>query len=150
MTVTAIPATKDGASAKDATGTKEKGSKKKLIIILVAVLALAGGGYEMFLKPPPSGPPKPGDVMTLDAIQINLEGDHYLRLGLALQLVKGVKTEDGSKALDAAIDIFSGLPMAEVNNGTKREQLKTELVSELGKRYDHEVMGVYFTELVTQ
>ena len=44
-------------------------------------------------------------------IQINLAGGHYLRIGLALQLTDSASKEiDGSKALDATIDLFSGLP----------------------------------------
>ena len=152
MTVTAIPnaapkAEEDKKSKSEATG---KSGKKKLIMILVGVLAFGGGGYYLFLKPKPSGPPVPGDVVKLDAIQINLSGEHYLRLAMALQLVKGTKEADTSKAADAAISLFSGLPMSEVNDPKHRELLRKELVKELGERYDGDVMGVYFTELVTQ
>jgi flagellar FliL protein len=147
MTVTAMPPTATDPAEK--APAKAAKSKKKLIIILVAVLALGGGGY-MFMKPKPKGPPVPGDVVKLDAIQINLAADHYLRIGIALQLVAGAKAEDGSKALDATIAIFSGLPMAEVNNSVKRAELKKELEKQLEEKYDHDVMGVYFTELVTQ
>jgi flagellar FliL protein len=144
MTVTAMPPT----TATPAEAAPKK-SRKKLIIILVAVLALGGGGY-MFLKPKPTGPPQPGDVVKLDPIQINLAADHYLRVGIALQLTKGTSEADGSKALDAAITLFSGEPMALVNDPKKREVLKKQLVTELGKLYEGGVMGVYFTEFVTQ
>ncbi|MFL6105891.1 MAG: flagellar basal body-associated FliL family protein [Marmoricola sp.] len=150
MTVTAIPqaAAPAGAAAAE---PPAKGGKKKIVIILVAVLVLGGGGgYYMFGRPKPVGPPKPGVVVKLDPIQINLASEHYLRIGIALQLVAGVKEADGSKALDATIELFSGLPMAEVNDGKKRDELKKELVKELEERYEKEVMGVYFTELVTQ
>ena len=53
-------------------------------------------------------------------------------------------------ALDATIAEFSGLPMAEVNDPKRREHLKTELVEKLGELYEKEVMGIYFTEFVTQ
>lgn len=147
MTVTAMPQTATPDKADEAA---PKGSKKKLIMIIVGVLVLGGGGYYMFLKPKPAGPPVPGIVVKLDSIQINLAAEHYLRVGVALQLVEGVKEADGSKALDAAIEIFSGLPMAEVNDSKKRDALKKELVKELDHRYEGEVMGVYFTEFVTQ
>jgi flagellar protein FliL len=145
MTVTAIP--KVSAEA-DATAAPKR-SKKKLIIILVAVLALGGGGY-WFMRPKPAGPPQPGDVVKLDAIQINLASSHYLRIAIALQMVKGAADADGSKALDSTIAEFSGLSMADVNDPTKRETYKKQLVKELGKDYDGDVMGVYFTEFVTQ
>lgn len=147
MTVTAIPQT---AAPEETAEKTAKGGKKKLIMIIVAVLALGGGGYYMFLKPKPVGPPEPGEVVTLEPIQINLAAEHYLRVGIALQLTASAKEADGSKALDATIGIFSGLPMDEVNDPKHRAGLKKELVKELGELYEHEVMGVYFTEFVTQ
>jgi flagellar FliL protein len=155
MTVTAIPQTSAPASAQTAAPTAAdaapaKRGKKKLIMILVAVLVLGGGGYWFVLKPKPTGPPQPGEVVKLDAIQINLAGTHYLRVGVALQLVAGVKEAEGSKALDATIDEFSGQPMEDVNDPAKRAAYKKALVKELDERYDGDVMGVYFTEFVTQ
>jgi flagellar FliL protein len=148
MTVTAIPQAPE-KEAKDETGAPGR-SKKKLIMILVAFLAIGGGGYWFFLKPAPSGPPQPGAVVQLDAIQINLAASHYLRVAIALQLVQGVKEADGSKALDATIDEFSGQSMTDVNDPAKRAAYKKALEKELDHRYDGEVMGVYFTEFVTQ
>ena len=82
---------------------------------------------------------------------INLASGHYLKLGIALQLVEGAPEEvDGSKALDAAIDLFSGLPVEEVATAKERRALKEELATTLEEAYDEEVMGVYFTEFVTQ
>ena len=130
-----------------------KGGKKKLLIgIVVLLLAVGGGAYWFVLKPSGPSKPQPGVVAPLDQIQINLADGHYLRLGLALQLTKsaGKEAVDGSKALDAAIDIFSGLPVAEVNKRSSREKLRTELDNDLEKKYDGDVMDVYFTEFVTQ
>jgi flagellar FliL protein len=90
-------------------------------------------------------------LLALDSIQINLAGGHYLRLGLALQETASAAADiDGSKALDAAIDLFSGQSMADLNQGKARDDLKTKLSHELADLYDGEVMGVYFTEFVTQ
>lgn len=148
MTVTSIPQvpTTDEA-VEDGKGAR---SPKKLVMILVTVLALGGGGYWFALKPAPAGPPKPGQVVKLDPIQVNLAAGHYLRVGIALQLVEGVKEADGSKALDATIDEFSGLAMSDVNDPRKRATYKKALEKELAHRYHDEVMGVYFTEFVTQ
>ncbi len=124
----------------------------KLIIIVVAVLAIAGGGYWFFLKP--SGPPPPpvaGAVVKLDAIQINLEGNHYLKIGIALQATAAAGEEvDGSKALDQTIALFSGESVEELAKPAHREKLKKELEHHLEKSYEDEVMGVYFTDFVTQ
>lgn len=143
MTVTAIP------PAEQATAAPEKKSKKKLVMIVVAVLAIGAGGW-WFTRPAPSGPPQPGEVVKLDPVQINLAAEHYLRIGIALQLVKGATEADGSKALDATIGVFSGLPMAEVNDPKHRVTLKKELEKQLSELYEKDVMGVYFTEYVTQ
>ena len=152
MTVTAIPNAPEVTETKKSQSKgKEKGAgRKKLVLILVGALALGAGAYFTVLKPKPTGPPVAGEVVKLDPIQINLADEHYLRIGLALQLVKGTKEADGSKALDATIGVFSGLPMSEVNDPKHRELLRKELVKELGERYEGGVMGVYFTELVTQ
>lgn len=131
---------------------KKKGGKKKKLIILVALLVVGGAGYWFFLKPSgPPPPPVPGETVALEPIQLNLEGGHYLRLGLALQMSADVhEAPDGSKALDAAIDLFSGREMAEINTGKQRQELKAELMEHLEEAYHHDVLDVYFTEFVTQ
>lgn len=126
-----------------------KKSKSKLIVVVALVLVLAGGGYVM-LGRGGSSAPQPGEVVPLEAIQVNLEGGHYLRLGLALQLTTKAKEADGSKALDLAIDVFSGRSVAELADPATRRKLKKELTKELTEAYEGEVMGVYLTEFVTQ
>jgi flagellar FliL protein len=138
-----------GKSKGAAPGEAKGGGKKKLVMILVAVLALGGGGFMMF-RPKPPAPPKPGAVVALDPIQINLAADHYLRIGIALQLTDKSKEADGSKALDATIDEFSGKQIGDVTDPRKRRAMKKQLEHHLGELYDGEVMGVYFTEFVTQ
>jgi flagellar protein FliL len=146
MTATAEKAPEKEAEAEG----EKKGGKKKLIIIVVAVLAIAGAGYWFFLKPSgPTPPPEPGEILTLDSTQINLADSHYLRLGLALQLTADAHEADGSKALDAAIELFSNKPLEAVE-GHHREQLKNKLEKELEHLYEGDVMDVYFTEFVTQ
>jgi flagellar FliL protein len=89
--------------------------------------------------------------LPLDSQQINLAAGHYLRLGIALQLTSAAGEEvDGSKALDATIDVFSGLSVEDVTRAGGREALKKKLLSEVEHRYEDEVMDVYFTEFVTQ
>lgn len=149
MSVTAMPKAPSKGEAEQAPEEAGGKSKKKLVIIVVLILALAGGGYMMF-RPKPPAPPKPGEVIALDPIQINLEAEHYLRVGIALQLTETAHEADGSKALDATIDQFSGRSMAEVTDPKKRRVLKKELEHELDELYHHEVMEVYFTEFVTQ
>lgn len=129
---------------------KKKGGRKKLLIILVLVLALAGAAWFLFLRPSTPAAPKPGEVVALDPIQVNLADGHYLRLGLALQLTEGTAELDGSKALDLSIDLFTGKPADRLAQPAYREQLKKQLEARLEKSYEGEVMGVYFTDFVTQ
>src|SRR3546814_11062298 len=89
------------------------------------------------LKPAPSEP-APGEVLPLTAIQVNLAGGHYLRIGLALQLVEGAEEADGSKALDAAIEIFSGQKVSTVTDPEERDTLKDELTEAVREAYHEE------------
>ena len=147
MSVTTMPAT---APAEGAEPAAKGGGKKKLVIMLVAVLAIGGGAYWFFLKPHPPSAPKPGEVVTLEPIQVNLASGHYLKIGIALQLTKGAKEVDGSKALDATIGLFSGREMGPLTKPEQREKLQHRLRDTLEKRYDGEVMDVYYTDFVTQ
>lgn len=126
------------------------GGRKKLLVVLALLLVVGGAGYWFFLKP--SGPkePEPGKVVTLEPIQLNLAEGHYLRIGIALQFSADAAHPDGSKALDAVIEKFSGLEQAELVKADHRKELKHELEETLHHDYHGEVLEVYFTEFVTQ
>ena len=150
MSVTTMPPAATKGAAEE---PEKKGGKKKLIIILVAVLAIGGAAYWFVLKPKPEGKkekPVAGEVVALEPRQVNLEGGHYLKLGLALQGTADAHELEGSKALDAAISIFSGRSIEEVSRPAELKHLKTELQKELDHLYHGDVMGVYFTDFVTQ
>jgi flagellar protein FliL len=142
-------ATLDRPAAEAEAPTARKGKKKLVVIALVLVVGAAAGWW-FFLRP--SGPtePVPGEVMTLEPIQVNLADGHYLRLGLALQLSADAHEADGSKALDAAIDLFSGADQAALVKAGQRQELKHELEEKLHEDYHGDVLEVYFTEFVTQ
>ena len=152
---------KDGMDKKGEGGGEDgakKGGRKKLVVIAVAVLVAAAAAWFFLLKPAPAeadAEPEvvPGEVLPLEAISINLADGHYLKLGLALQLVEGAGAHapiDGSRAQDAAIALFSGREMAEVGDATHREELKAELRHTLEEGYHHEVIDVYYTSYVMQ
>jgi flagellar protein FliL len=127
------------------------GRGRKVLVGLVA-LALVGAAAWWFVLRPSAGSeqPHPGEMLALESTQINLADNHYLKIGIALQLVEGAAEVDGSKALDATIDLFSGLDIAELSDAEARHALKRRLSSQLEERYDGDVMEVYFTEFVTQ
>ena len=141
------PAAKPGGT--DGAG----GGKKKLVIILVGLLVVGAAAYWFVLKPGPDAKtekPVAGEVMSLEPRQINLEGGRYLRLGLALQGTEEAEELEGSKALDAAIALFSGRSLEEVTRPEELKDLKAELKKEVEELYHGEVMDVYFTDFVTQ
>jgi flagellar FliL protein len=142
----------------DASEEKEEGggrSKKKLILIVapILVILLAAGGWFFFLRP--SGPkeeppPEPGPVVALDSVTINLASGHYLQLGLALQPTVEAEEVTGEKALDAAIDLYTGMSIDELATTQGREHTKTELTETVSELYEGEVYDIYFTEFVYQ
>jgi flagellar protein FliL len=136
----------------EAAAQPEKKSRKKLIIAVVLLLVVAGAAYWFFLKPKgPTPPPEPGDVVALEAVQVNLAEGHYLRMSLALQATTSVAHEvEGSKALDLAISTFSGQKVGDLANPETLTHLKEELLKEIEHAYHGDVMDVYYTEFVTQ
>ncbi|WP_122818403.1 flagellar basal body-associated FliL family protein [Nocardioides pantholopis] len=126
------------------------GRKKKLLIVLVALLLLGGAGYWFFLKPSGEAEAVPGEVVALDPVQVNLADGHYLSVGIALQLVEGAHEVEGSKALDATIDMFSGQSVPTLTDPETRRKMKASLTHELAELYHEEVLEVYFTQFVTQ
>jgi flagellar FliL protein len=132
------------------------GKKKLIMIVLAAVLLLgaAGGGYLLFKpkKAEAKPAPTPGIVVVLDAQTINLADGHYLKLKMSLQMTADVGAEavDGSRALDLAIDQYSGVPMAQLFSNGFRVQTKADLLANVEKAYEDKVMAIYFTNFVIQ
>lgn len=161
--------TGDGAGAAAPPEAPEPKKRRRLpsLIIGVAVLAAAAAAYWMLLGPgaasadgEEAGEEAPveeevelGAVQVVDSVSVNLAGGHYLRLGLGLQLsadAGGHGELDVAKALDSAIALYSGREVAELADVQAREDLKNELASTLEDLYHGEVVGVYYTDFVTQ
>ncbi len=146
------------AAAATADGAPKKKGKKKLLVLVLIVMLVAGGAAWFFLfrgggeaAAEPEPELVPGEVVALEAISINLADGHYLRIGVALQAVEGAAhVPEGSEALDLTIQTFSGRTVTELADNTVREELKAELAHKVEEAYHHEVMGVFFTEFVTQ
>lgn len=136
----------------EAAGRKPPGARKKILVLTLAVLLVAGGASWFVLRPAPEpAEPEPGEVLALEAIQVNLQGGHYLRVGIALQMSIEVTEElDGSKALDALIDIYSGEKLERIAEPQRREELREVLVETVAELYEDDVLDVYITEFVTQ
>jgi flagellar FliL protein len=158
--------TKDKA-AKDkddaADGEEPKGGKKKLLLVLAVLLVAAGAGAYFFLfagsGEAAAEEPVAGPVVPLDPVTVNLAGGGYLKIGISLQTTEAAAGDghggggvDGSEALDLIISTYSQAQPADVTGA--REALKESLEAKIVEAYtDHDVplvMGIYFTEYVTQ
>ena len=134
-------------------GEEPKKSKKKLVIIALVVALLAGGGgaYFFLFRSSEPAPPVAGAVVRLDPININLAEGHYLKVGLALQVIEAPAHEpDGAHALDLMISKLSHKSVAELSSNKAREKVKEELLKDIEKAYHEDVMDIYFTEFVMQ
>lgn len=106
---------------------------------------------------------KPGPIVTLEPITVNITGDRFLKIGLGLQLAgdyapgagHGAPDSDDptkgfAKALDLTIETFGGHSYDELSKPEGRRKAKDELVEKLKEAYHEEVEGVYFTDFVMQ
>ena len=146
--------TKEKSKAEETDGATAKGGRKKLILILLVVLLAAAGAayFFLFTGSAEAEEPVPGDVLALDPVAVNLAGGGYLKVGLALQLVEGgghgTSGPSGAKATDLVISTFSQAQPEDVTGA--RDALKGALEQKIIEAYHGEVMGIYYTEYVTQ
>ena len=120
----------------------------KLVGLALVLLLVTGFGW-IGARSAAQKPEEPGPMLILEPIQVNLEDYKYLRLGLALETTDDAEV-DGSRALDAAINLFSGRSIVELSQSTKRTRLKQVLSRQLRMQYAGKVVGVYFTDFVMQ
>jgi flagellar FliL protein len=141
-----------------------KGGKKKLLMIVAVVLVAAAAGGYFFLWPSAeaeAAAPEHGGYVALEPIAVNLAGGGYLKVGITLDITAeaaaggghGGAAVDGAKAYDAIISTFSQARPADVTGA--RDALKEALEKKIIEAYtdDHGVqmvMGIYYTEYVTQ
>ena len=147
--------TKEKAPETDEAPAKK--GKKKLLLIALVVLLAAGGAAYFFLfsgKAAATTPVSSGTYLVLDPVAVNLAGGGYLKVGVALQLTADVGEEapDGSKATDLVISTFSQAKPADVTGA--RDALKEALQKKIIDAYTEDgveqVMGIYYTQYVTQ
>src|SRR5262249_13947261 len=97
-----------------------------------------------------------GFVLQMDPMTVNLADGHYLKVGVALQLKKGVVVETakddglGAKALDMTISALSPRTMADLGKASAREGVKQKLGYDVCEAYNGEALTVFFTDFVMQ
>jgi flagellar FliL protein len=106
-----------------------------------------------FAMPSKAAPPAGGDVVSLDATTLNLAGGHYLKIAVAIQLVKGkadAASFPASHAAELTIDEFSNRTVDALSSNDARKKLTSELLAKVQKAYPGEVYDVFLTQFVTQ
>jgi flagellar FliL protein len=141
----------------------EKGGKKKLVLILAVALVAAAGAAYFFLfagsGEAEAAEPEHGGYVALEPIAVNLAGGGYLKIGITLDYTAaaaggghGGGGVDGAKAYDQIISTFSQANPADVVGA--RDALKAALEEKIIEAYTEDdvpmVMGIYYTEYVTQ
>lgn len=167
VTTTILP---DAAAGTGPDSEPKKSRKKKVIAAAVLLLLLGVGAFvgKGLLAGPGVPEPDPktvaGSVVTLTPITMNLADGRYLKLTLALQLSKAASPVagsvdaaagalpplDGAKALDAAISVLGQHTYAQLIAPGGRTGAQRALAAQVKKRYDGDVLGVYFTEFLMQ
>lgn len=165
--------TKGDEAAPEGEEKPKKKGRGNLIPAAVLGVGLLGGGY--FMGPGKSSAAtaegeaaaetttttaEPGPVEVLAPITLNVQGGHYLKVALALQMSydygQADVADDADPAvrhaalLDAAIDVFGGATYDSLVTPAGREAAKKRLVEQVAKRYDGGLEDVYFTEFVLQ
>jgi flagellar FliL protein len=144
--------------------TEKGGGKKKLVLLAVVVLAAAGAAYFFLFsgsgEAKAEEPVSSGTFLALEPVAVNLAGGGYLKIGVSLELTEdgaaggghGGGGPDGSKAIDLIISTFSQAKPADVTGA--RAALKEALEAKIVEAYTEDghplVMGIYYTEYVTQ
>ena len=161
---------KDKNAPAEGEETEGKGGGKKKLFLILAVVLLAGAGAAYFFLFSSSGEAEAEEVelvssgtfLPLEPVAVNLAGGGYLKIGVALEITEegaaagdghGGGGVDGTKAADLIIATFSQAQPADVTGA--REALKESLQEKIIEAYtDHDgvksVMGIYYTEYVTQ
>jgi flagellar FliL protein len=163
-------AKKKGGDGDDAKGG---GKGKQIVLYALAALGVLGGLKGFVLGGGKASAQtagvstttttKPGPIITLDPITVNITGDRFLKIGLGLQLAGDYAPEAGhgapdsddptkgfAHALDLTIETFGGHSYEELSTLEGRKHAKEALVEKLKEAYHEEVEGVYFTDFVMQ
>lgn len=157
----------------------KKGGPKRLVMIAALCVGLLGGGYVLGGK---MGAPaavaddgtaestpdeeseeskgaEVGEVIDLEAVNVNLADNHYLRVAISI----GLAPADGggghggddeefktAPASDLLLSVFSGRLMEDLATPEGRDEARLKLLADMHDPYHGEVTAVYFTEFVMQ
>ena len=143
-----------------------KGKLKIILPVLLLVLIGAGGAYKFLLSGGGSAkkaaPPKVvGDLLPLSPdFTINLDGGHYGKVSVALELSGGVPAsadvsvtptlKENAVVRSVVTNDLTGLTSDELIQRPTREKLLTQILKDLQTKTDEKVTDVFFTDVVVQ
>jgi flagellar basal body-associated protein FliL len=137
-------------------------NKKKLMIIgPVVLLLVAGVAYKKVLAPKPKVIPKKieGTLVPLDPeFVVNLAGGRYAKLSISVLSKKAIHAAAGvapSLDQDSAVrsiitDDLTGITADRLVNKSSRADLLVEIVKDIKKQTDEEIVRVFFTDIAVQ
>jgi flagellar FliL protein len=152
-----------------------KTSKKKLMVVGLLLVGVIGGVLAAKMMggtataaggPTTTAPPVPGEVAEVEAMNINLMGGHYLRIGVAVQLANGPVAEEwllekGPIVRDEVISVFAGRDAESLGTADGRKAATEELLAGLQAQEVEEaddgepppppeILDLYLTDFVMQ
>jgi flagellar FliL protein len=123
------------------------------VVAAVVVTRLPAGGSGSDAAPEQ---PAAGEIVPIDPMTLNLADGHYAKVGLAIELVEGVKADDfvaagePAKAEDLVISTLSTRTSADLSTPQGRDAVKAALRTGAKRLYPDEYHDVYLTDLVIQ
>lgn len=142
---------------------KKKGGKGKIIMIVAGLLVVGVGAKMTVLKPAPEAGAEAttttiggGELVAIEPMSVNLADGHYLKIGVAIELVEGTEAKEFEKAgepnkvKDLIITLAGATTMAELATPEGKEHFRAELDEGSHELYEEEYHGVYLSEFVMQ
>ena len=157
---------------------KKSGGAKRLVIVGAICVVILGMGYVLGGRMAAGGaageaittgtePEVPesetiASIVSLDAVNVNLAGGHYLRIAVSLGLgleedpaTAGGHEDGGAEfptapVADLVLSTFAGREIETLATPTGREAARQDLLAGIDEFYGETIATVFFTEFVMQ
>lgn len=173
----------DKKSPKNDNEEEKSGGSKRMLTAGVMSVAMLGGGYFIGgmmsggeeAAPAAEAAPEEdiveekaelGDLKSMEAVNVNLQEGHFLRVAVTLEVVHEEKEDSGggghgaeeeeeevfptAPAADLVLSTFSGRSMDELATAAGRNAARETLLDAIVEIYGEKVSSLYFTEFVMQ
>jgi flagellar FliL protein len=166
------------SSKKDNEDDEKSGGSKRIVTAAIMSVAMLGGGFFIGGKMSGGAAAAPvaeaatdeeavpeektelGELVDLEAVNVNLQDGHFLRIAVTLELDPHKESGGGhgaeeavfpaAPAADLVLTTFSGRAMDELATASGREAARETLLEAVTEAYHGDVVSLYFTEFVMQ